>query len=438
MRTSNEQSGTAQTKVRASLSNWAGNYTYNAARLHHPQTLAQMQELVARSPSIKALGTRHSFNGIADTGGDLVSLEHFDQALSLDPQRGTVTVGAGMRYGSLGEYLHREGYALHNLASLPHISIAGACATATHGSGDNNGNLATAVQAIKMVTGDGNVVTLSRENDRERFQGSVVNLGALGIVTELTLTVEPAYQMGQVVYENLPWATLEAHFAEITASAYSISLFTDWQGETISQVWRKTRSVEGTPLASDMALEPFFFGATLAPEDRHPITRMSAENCTPQRGIPGPWHERLPHFRMGYTPSAGEELQSEYLVPREHAVAALGAIRRIAGQVVPVLLISEVRTVAEDDLWMSPCYQQPCAGLHFTWKKDWARVQTVLPLIEEALAPFQARPHWGKLFTVSGKRLRALYENLPQFEQLAQQSDPEGKFRNAFLKDLRG
>ena len=215
-----------------------------------------------------------------------------------------------------------------------------------------------------MVTADGNVVMLSRDNDRAQFRGSVVNLGALGIVTKLTLIIEPAYQMRQVVHENLPWKELEAHFEEIMSSAYSVSLFTDWQGENVSQVWLKTRIAERTPPASEPTLDTLFFGATLAPEDRHPITRLSAVNCTQQRGIPGPWQERLPHFRMGYTPSAGEELQSEYLVPREHAIAALGTIRRIAGQVVPVLQISEVRTVAEDDLWMSPCYRQPLSLIH--------------------------------------------------------------------------
>lgn len=415
--------------------NWAGNFTYAAARLHRPGSLEQLQELMAGCRRLKALGTRHSFNSIADTTGDLISLERFEGIIALDRDRRTVTVEAGVRYGFLCQYLEGEGFALHNMASLPHISVAGACATATHGSGDDNGNLSTAVVALEMVTASGEVVALSRAQDPEQFAGVVVGLGALGVVTRLTLEVVPTFQVQQVVYENLPRAELEAHFEEIVSRAYSVSLFTKWQDETISQVWVKSR-VMGS--GSSNAADPIWFGATLAPEDRHPIRHISAENCTPQRGIPGPWHERLPHFRMGYTPSSGEELQSEYLVPRKHAVAALRAIHRIGGLVDPLLQIGEVRTVAADDLWMSPCYRQSCVAFHFTWKKDWPGVRQVLPLLEEALAPFEARPHWGKLFTMTGERLRPLYEKLPDFQRLVVRYDPEGKFGNAFLKELLG
>lgn len=411
------------------LSNWAGNYSYRAARLHCPETVEQTQELVARSRRIKALGTRHSFNDIADTSEDLLSLERLDRVMALDPGRRTVTVEAGVRYGDLGRFLEREGWALHNLASLPHISIAGACATATHGSGNNNGNLATAVVALEMVTADGNVVTLSRERDGE-FAGVVVGLGALGIVTKVTLRIEPTFAVRQTVYENLPLAQAESHFDAITGSAYSVSLFTDWQNARFSQVWLKRRASDAD---AAFAPEPTFFEATLATRDLHPIAGISAENCTAQRGVPGPWHERLPHFRLEYTPSSGEELQSEYLVPRPHAASALRAIHDLREHVAPHLLISEVRTVAADDLWLSPCYEQACVGLHFTWKQDWAAVKQVLPRIEERLTPLGARPHWGKLFTLAPAQLPTLFPKLFDFQQRRRDYDPAGKFRNAFL-----
>lgn len=409
--------------------NWAGNYTYNAARLHCPETLEQVQELAARSRKLKTLGTRHSFNDIADTSEDLVSLAHFDQVLALDRERRTVTVQAGVRYGDLCRYLDGEGCALHNLASLPHISIAGACATATHGSGDGNGNLATAVSAITMVMAGGAMVSLSREQDGEQFAGAVVGLGALGIVTQTTLDIVPAFDVRQDVYENLPLAQLEEHFEEVMGSAYSVSLFTDWQSARFSQVWRKRRVTQDDAFAA----EPEWFGATRATRDLHPLANISAENCTEQRGVPGPWHERLPHFRLEYTPSSGQELQSEYLVPRPHALAALRAVGELRDYVAPHLQISEVRTVAADDLWMSPCYGQPCVALHFTWKQDWPAVRGVLPLVEERLAPFAARPHWGKLFTMPPARVQSLYERLPDFQRLVRRCDPGGKFRNAFL-----
>ena len=410
-------------------SNWAGNYTYSAARLHRPETVEQVQELVSRCSKLKALGSRHSFNGIADSPEDLISLEHFDHVVALDRERRTVTVEAGVRYGQLCRQLHREGYALHNLASLPHISVAGACATATHGSGDGNGNLATAVSALEMVTADGEVVVLSREHHSEPFQGAVVGLGGLGVVTKLTLDIVPMFEMRQDVYENLPLAQLEDQFDAIVSSAYSVSLFTDWRSARFNQVWLKRRVTDGAAFT----LEPEWFEATLATSQRHPIESVSAVNCTEQMGIPGPWYDRLPHFRMDHTPSSGEELQTEYLVPRQHAVAAFRAIARLGDQVAPLLQISEVRTIAGDTLWMSPCFQQACVAIHFTWEKNWPAVRQLLPLIEEQLAPLNARPHWGKLFTMPATRLPSLYEKLPDFQQLLRSYDPQGKFRNAFL-----
>jgi len=410
-------------------SNWAGNYTYHAAKFHQPETVEQIQELVSRSNKLKALGTRHSFNDIADSPGDLISLERFDKIVALDHGRRTVTVEAGVRYGQLARWLHGEGYALHNLASLPHISVAGACATATHGSGDRHGNLATAVSGLEMVTATGDLVVLSREEQGEQFLGTVIGLGGLGVVTTLTLNVSPTFQMQQDIYENLPLSELEEHFDEIFSSAYSVSLFTDWRNATFNQVWLKSHVPDGVSVKVASQL----FGATLAIANLHPIATLSAENCTKQMGISGPWYERLPHFRMDFTPSSGEELQSEYILPRQHAIAALHAIDQLRERIAPLLQISEVRTIAADDLWMSPCYKQACVAIHFTWKKDWDGVRKLLPLIEEKLEPFEARPHWGKLFTMDPTRIQLLYKRLPEFRELLQHYDPQGKFRNTFL-----
>lgn len=409
--------------------NWAGNYTYRAARLHRPETIAQLQDLVRRGSKLKALGSRHSFNDIADSPEDLISLERFNRVLALDHERRRVTIEAGVTYGQLCQQLHDEGYALHNLASLPHISVVGACATATHGSGERNGNLATAVAALELVTADGEVVALSREQQSESFRGAVVGLGALGVVTKLTLDLVPAFVMRQDVYENLPLAQLEAHFDEIISRGYSVSLFTNWRDARINQIWVKRTVMD----ESSFAAEPELFGATLATGPRHPITGISAVNCTEQMGIPGPWYERLPHFRMDFTPSSGEELQTEYFVPRQHALAAFRAIDSIGDHVAPLLQISEVRVIAADDLWMSPCYQKACVGFHFTWHQNWPAVRQLLPLIEEQLASLDARPHWGKLFTMPPANVHARYAKLPDFRDLLQHYDPQGKFRNAFL-----
>lgn len=409
--------------------NWAGNYTYSAARWHYPETVEQVQAIVAGCRKLRVLGTRHSFNGIGDSPEDLLSLERFDRRVTVDRERRTVTIGAGARYGELCEQLHRQGYALHNLASLPHISVAGACATATHGSGNHHGNLATAVAAIELVTADGEVVAVSRERHGEQFQGMVVSLGGLGVVTKLTLDIVPAFEMRQYVYEELPLARLEPDFETIVASAYSVSLLTDWRAPRFTQVWLKRTITDGTAGEAD----PQLFEATLATNQRHPIVGLSPEHCTEQMGIPGPWHERLPHFRMNFTPSNGEELQSEYLLPRHHAYAALRALDGIRERIAPLVQVCETRTVAADTLWMSPCYRQDCVAIHFTWKQNWPEVSQLLPRIEAALAPFDARPHWGKLFTMSPQQIQALFPKLPEFQELLRAFDPQGKFRNPFL-----
>nr|WP_240163747.1 D-arabinono-1,4-lactone oxidase [Spirosoma taeanense] len=412
------------------LKNWAGNYEYSTDKLYPAKSTGQVQEIVKKYSKLKVLGTRHCFNSIADSPHNFISVRPMDQVVALDTNARTVTVDAGMSYGQLCPYLESKGFALHNLASLPHISIAGACATATHGSGVRNGNLATSVSALEIVTANGDVVKLSREKDGETFRGAVVNLGALGVITHVTLDVQPTFRMRQDVYENLPIAQLKDNFEAIMSSGYSVSLFTDWQKNRVNEVWIKRRVAKGVTLTA----KPEFYGARLATRNLHPIAELSAENCTEQMGVPGPWYERLPHFRMGFTPSSGKELQSEYFVPRQNAVEAILAVERLRDQISPHLLISELRTIDADNLWMSTCYKQPSLAIHFTWKQDWPAVRQVLPLIEKELAPFKFRPHWGKLFTMSPSLLQSRYEKLTDFKQLVKQYDPQGKFRNDFLQ----
>jgi xylitol oxidase len=307
--------------------------------------------------------------------------------------------------------------------------VAGACATATHGSGNKNGNLATAVSGMEMVTGTGETITLTKEKDGEKFRAAVVNLGALGVVTKVTLDIQPTFEMNQYVYQNLPFSQLKDNFEAIEAKGYSVSLFTNWQSRDIAEVWVKRKIEKG----EDYKPEAELFGAKLATKNLHPIPELSAENCTVQMGVPGPWYERMPHFKMGFTPSSGVELQSEYFVPRKNAVDAIMAVYKLADQVGPHLLTTEIRTIAADNLWMSPCYKQDSVAIHFTWKQDWPNVSKLLPVIERELAPFNTRPHWGKMFTMAPSRLQSLYEKLPDFQQLIKEYDPQGKFRNGFL-----
>ena len=413
------------------LTNWAGNYRYSTKSLYRATSVEDVRAFVRKHPRLKVLGSRHCFNGIADSVHQLLSLERLNRVVALDRAAGTVTVESGMRYGQLCPYLHEQGFALHNLASLPHISIAGACATATHGSGVKNGNLATAVEGLELVTADGSLVNLSRSSDAAALDAAVVGLGALGAVTKVTLRVEPAFTMGQHVYLDVPMSEVERHFDAMMAAGYSVSLFTDWQKRRVNEVWVKRRLEGGDVQGAGVAGE--FYGGKAAGRHVHPIIDLSAENCTEQMGVPGPWYERLPHFRMGFTPSSGKELQSEYFVPRRHAVEAILAIERLREQVGPHLMISELRTVAEDHLWMSPSYRRPTLAIHFTWKQEPEAVGRLMPVIERELAPFDVRPHWGKLFTIPAGVLRGRYERWDDFKSLVGRHDPKGKFRNAFL-----
>jgi xylitol oxidase len=411
------------------MRNWAGNYEFKARRLHRPRSVAEVQDVVRSAGQVRALGSRHSFNDIADNGGALISLEALPRVIDVDPVARTVTVDGGIRYGDLCWSLHAAGFALHNLASLPHISVAGACATGTHGSGVAKGSLSTAVVAMDMVRADGELISLTRAANPDAFPGAVVALGALGVVVRLTLAVEPSFRMRQDVFEDLPLQDFEHHFDEIAAMAESVSFFTEWRGDVVDQVWLKSR-VEDGQVAEE---RPALYGAPAATRELHPIRHMSAAACTPQLGVAGPWHERLPHFRMEFTPSSGEELQSEYFIPRNHALAAFRALDGLRHRIAPIIQVSEIRTIAEDDLWLSPAYGRPSVAFHFTWKPEPAPVVELLPAIEAALAPFAPRPHWAKLFSMAPEELGSRYERLPDFVAVARQSDPEGTFHNAFL-----
>lgn len=433
---------TTPTTRTSHATNWAGNLTYSAARVVRPTTPDELADVVRTSPRVKALGSRHSFDDVADTTGTHVVLDAFDDGrppVVVEPHTGIASVAAGLRYGDVTRHVQGAGRALANLASLPHISVAGSVATATHGSGDGVGSLASAVVGVELVTGEGDVRTV-RRGDPD-FSGVVVALGTLGVVTRLELETEPTFDVRQDVHLGLSWDAITSHLDEITGSAYSVSLFTDWGPDGAQQVWRKTRLVPGDEGA---AIEDFF-GTRLAATPVHMLDGIDPVHCTPQLGEAGPWNERLPHFRLDFTPSNGEELQSEYLVPREHALAAVEALRALGPRVAPLLQVSEIRTVAADrePLWLSP-FHGPTVGLHFTWKHLPDDVARLLPDVEAALAPLGARPHWGKLSHAVAAgvdpdalaRLADEYPHLADFRSLAERYDPSGRFRGGFVERL--
>jgi alditol oxidase len=417
--------------------NWAGNIEYSAANFYEPASVDELAALVAKLDRLRVLGTRHSFNTIADSDANLISLARIPPEIKIDAAGKTVTVGMNVPYGMLASHLDQHGFALHNLGSLPHISVIGACATATHGSGVGNRNLTSAVLSMTLIQPDGETITISRAEQPDIFNGALVHMGALGVVTHVTLELLPTYTVRQTVYENLPVSRLARDFDAIMAEGYSVSLFTTWEGDTIDQVWLKEVLTEN----SSVETETMYFGARAAAYPLHPIRTFSPENCTLQMGIPGAWYERLPHFRYDAVPSAGDELQSEYFIARSDAPAALDVLYALRESIAPCLLISEIRAVARDEFWMSPCYERDSIALHFTWKPDWHAVRDLLPKLEAALTPFTPRPHWGKLFSflpasspfTAPTALRSLYPRYADFVGLANIYDPGGKFRNPFL-----
>jgi xylitol oxidase len=420
--------------------NWAGNVAFRAARVHRPSTLDELRRIVAEAGSVRVLGSGHSFNRIADTGADLVRVDGLPAEVELAEDGRTATVAAGMRLAELAARLHAAGRALANLPSLPHISLAGTVATGTHGSGDGNQGLAALVRAVRMVGPDGGLVELSRERTPE-FAGTVVALGALGVVTHLTVAIEPDFEVAQRVYQGVPIDRFIERHAEVHACGYSVSGFTDWRPGGAFSVWRKLRTAgdgrhpdeggadEGAALIEELGGRP-------ATEAAHPVPGMPAGNCTPQFGLPGPWHERLPHFRPEFTPSNGRELQSEFFVSREAAGAALAAVHALGARIAPVLQIGEVRTIAADDLWLSPASGRASLALHFTWIADRAAVEPVLAELEQALLPLGARPHWGKLYHSGPEAAVAAYPRAAEFRRLLERYDPQGKFRNPFVDGL--
>jgi len=413
------------------LTNWAGNIRFQAARVHRPGSLAELQGIVSAAPRIRALGTGHSFNRIADTSADLVRLEGLPADIEIDSRRGRARVPAGLRYAQVAEELHRRGFALANLASLPHISVAGACATGTHGSGDTQRGLAAAVAGLGLVGPQGDLDELDRDTPGDRLDGAVVGLGALGIVTHLDLDIEPTFDVAQRVRLQVPLDHLAANFDAVFGSAYSVSAFTTWRTGR-AMVWQKYRLDQGEPGPLDGP------GSVPADQPMHPIEGVSPEHCTSQLDAPGPWHERLPHFRSGFTPSAGDELQSELILPRTAAAEALAAMDGLGERFAPYLQVSEIRTIAADQLWLSPGYGRDSVAIHCTWVNDTPAVMPLIAAVEDRLLPLGARPHWGKLTATAPGELPTCYPHAADFARLMSGRDPKGKFRNAFVDSVFG
>jgi xylitol oxidase len=415
------------THTRPSGTNWSGNHRYRGTETLLPADLAGLATAVTGAESLRVQATRHTFNDVGDTDGALLSLENLPVRIEVDGDR--VRVEGLVTFAQLAPVLEGEGRALHNLGSLPHISVAGAAATGTHGSGTANGNLSSAVTALEIMDADGDRHLVHREHPW--FPAAALGLGAFGVVTAVELRTVPTYTVTAQAYTGIAWDDIVADPRRLFASAYSVSVFTTWGDPAHDLVWIKTTDADPEPgYVTDLGGRPIA-------DDLH-LGRIRTVGNTTERGTPGPWHTRLPHFRAEALPSDGDEIQSEYFVPLDSATEALAAVRAVASVIDPVLLVSELRTVAADDLWLSPAYRRDVLAIHFTWRNDNEGVAAVLPTIETALAPFDARPHWGKAFSMPGETIRATLPHADDFIAAAREADPRGVFRNEYLQRTLG
>ena len=407
------------------MQNWSKNVDFNDRAFLQPESLAALQELVRSNAKLRARGTAHCFNEIANTSSSAINLANMPKTIEVNPESKSVTVAAGLKYGELAPELHKQGWALNNLASLPHISIAGSISTGTHGSGIKNQNLANQVLSLDLVTAEGELRHIDRANPA--FNALVVGLGLGGIVYQYELKVEATFEIRQVIYPEIPLDVLQRNFDQIMGTAYSVSYFTDWSTAQVGNLWCKFRDSEVIPESVG--------GSAKADKKFHPIPSVDPVACTDQLGVPGDWHQRLSHFKLEFTPSVGEEIQTEFFVDRKDAAAAIEAVSKLGEEITPLLWITELRTISADDLWLSGAYHRDSLAIHFTWKKDFA-IYPVIEKVEAALRPFNYRPHWGKVFTADAKYLSTVYPKMSEFKALVEALDPSSKFENTFTRRI--
>ena len=407
------------------MQNWSKNVDFNDKSYLQPTSLAELQELIRTNPKVRARGTAHCFNEIANTSSVALNLARMPKTIDVDPVKKSVCVAAGLTYGELAPLLHAQGWALSNMASLPHISIAGSISTGTHGSGIKNQNLANQVLSFDMVTAESEVRHIDRANPA--FNALVIGLGLGGVVYQYELRVEESFQIRQVVYPEIPLDILQRNFDSIMGSAYSVSYFPDWSSSQVGNLWCKFRDGEVIPVSIG--------GCAQADKKFHPIPSVDPVACTEQLGVIGYWHERLSHFKLDFTPSVGEEIQTEFFVDRKDAAAAIEAVSQLGAEITPLLWITELRTIAADNLWLSGAFERDTLAIHFTWKKDDA-IYPVIEKVEAALRPFNYRPHWGKVFTADAQFLKSVYPKINEFKALVEALDPTSKFENSFTRSI--
>ncbi|KAI1700234.1 d-arabinono-1,4-lactone oxidase domain-containing protein [Ditylenchus destructor] len=359
------------------LHNWGNNFRFSTQNIQYPTSVEEVQQIVRNANKLRVVGTRHSFSKIADSPNTMLSTLALKNIIGFDPTVPSITVQAGITYTDLNPFLPNYG-----------------------------------------------------PNDPE-LKAIAVGLGAFGVITQVELEVEPTFNLTNYVFVNMPEQDIYDHFDEIENLGYSVQLFTDFSTPGVwDQVWVWVRSDENSNVGNMQNL----YGATRTHEQ---VTAIEALPPTylMEQGKEQPWYYGLVDYHLGLSGFDGAEIQSEYFMPYENAIPAIQAVSNFSDLIAPRVYTMLIRTIKGDDLWMSESFNETTVAIHFTWKPNMTAVMEVLPQIEQALLPYGARPHWGKVFAQGPETYLHRYPKLNQWKQLAETLDPTHKFRNKFLED---
>jgi L-gulono-1,4-lactone dehydrogenase len=425
--------------------NWAGTAAAEPARRYLPRTAESIADAVKEAGSagltVRALGSGHSFTPAAATSGAALDLSGWTGIVTADAESGLVTVRSGTTIRALNAALDVLGLAMPNLGDIDAQTIAGAICTGTHGTGARLGGLATQVEALELVLADGSLVSCSATRHPEMFAAARVGLGALGVISTVTLRCVPAFTLA-ADERPMPLAEVTARFEEFAADNdhFEFYWFPYGRNALVKRNNRVAPGGRGMPAWRRFweydVMENAAFGALCrtgraVPALIRPLNRLAAATLS-ERSYSDSSH------RVFVTPRRVRFVESEYAVPRESVLDVLAELRRAVGRLAsPVMFPVEVRVAASDDIWLSTGYGRRTAyvAIH---QYVGLPYQEYFRVFESIAAAVDGRPHWGKLHTLDAGRLASLYPRFADFLRVRDQADPERRFTNPYLDQVLG
>jgi len=411
--------------------NWSGSVVATPERLERPKTEADLRAIVAGARRVRVAGTGHSFMPLCETDGVLISLADMDGGLEITPDRSSVWAPAGMPIGELTAVLWAEGLSLANQGDIDKQAIAGALSTATHGTGRTLGALSTFSRAFRMVTADGEVVECDETREPELFQAQRVSLGALGVMSRVELSVLPAYRLKETL-RRTPLIEILESWDELAARHRHVEFFVfPYADEALVKILDPVEDGDDKPGVDidSAAMQIICDLASLMPSAAPTLQRLITKAMSPSTRS-APAYRIFPSER----PTKFEEM--EYEIPAERGAEALrAAIAEVRGRKLPIIFPFEYRSVAADDMWLSPMSGRDCISISFHQyaKMPW---REAFATIEQVFAAHGGRPHWAKRHTLKSDDVLRLYPDAGRWGEVRKRWDPEAKFLNAHLRDL--